>query len=200
MPKLIFFIKSESVNLKNYTIKDIPGSSGRLDVISRCLLSGLLKKNILEKDIEFWVFLDNYGTYIFQNNFLTFNRLPKNELLFTEYFVELIRSLQNDIKTTQNNNPLKFVKYRDLNIYESIEEFNKSGTKIFILKEEGDLLIDQIFKLKKEEMVLFIIGNQSGAFLESSRLSNLGLSQLSLGKQSYLASSVIKLVKLHFRL
>ncbi|TFF63532.1 MAG: tRNA (pseudouridine(54)-N(1))-methyltransferase TrmY, partial [Promethearchaeota archaeon] len=42
MPKLIFFIKSESVNLKNYTIKDIPGSSGRLDVISRCLLSGLL--------------------------------------------------------------------------------------------------------------------------------------------------------------
>ncbi|TFF88649.1 MAG: hypothetical protein EU550_00910 [Promethearchaeota archaeon] len=159
-----------------------------------------MKKNILEKDIEFWVFLDNYGTYIFQNNFLTFNRLPKNELLFTEYFVELIRSLQNETKTTQNNNPLKFVKYRDLNIYEAIEEFNKSGTKIFILKEEGDLLIDQIFKLKKEEMVLFIIGNQSGAFLESSRLSNLGLSQLSLGKQSYLASSVIKLVKLHFRL
>ncbi len=46
---LIFFIKSATVDLKNYTIKDIPGSSGRLDVISRCILAAILSNNNFEK-------------------------------------------------------------------------------------------------------------------------------------------------------
>ncbi len=63
--KLIFFIKSETVDISNYTIKNIPGSSGRLDVISRCILAALLAKNEFEKKIQIWTFLDNYGTFIF---------------------------------------------------------------------------------------------------------------------------------------
>ena len=51
--------------------------------------------------------------------------------------------------------------------------------------------------LQKEKDLVFIIGEQSGSFLESEELKQLNLPMLSLGSQSYLASSVIRLIKLH---
>ncbi|MFW9896782.1 MAG: hypothetical protein ACFFD7_13335, partial [Candidatus Thorarchaeota archaeon] len=83
---LYFFIRSQTINLDNYTIRDIPGSSGRLDVISRCILAALLGKEGFERNIGIWVFLDNYGTYIFNSN-LNYEIFPKNELLLTDHFV-----------------------------------------------------------------------------------------------------------------
>ncbi|MHA1487281.1 MAG: hypothetical protein ACTSSC_08925, partial [Promethearchaeota archaeon] len=65
---LIFFIKSATVDIGRYTIKDIPGSSGRLDVISRCVLSALTISTNLEENIQIWVFLDKYGTFVFDSD------------------------------------------------------------------------------------------------------------------------------------
>ena len=59
---LIFFIRSSTVNLNNYHIKDIPGTTGRLDVISRCIIAALLDENEFEEYNQIWVFLDEYGT------------------------------------------------------------------------------------------------------------------------------------------
>ena len=75
---LTFFIKSPTVNLNNYTIKDIPGSSGRLDVISRCILAAILSEGDFEVNVKIWVFLDNYGTYVFEEEcFLSYgNSFP----------------------------------------------------------------------------------------------------------------------------
>jgi len=49
---LTFFIKSATVDISRYTIKDPLGSSGRLDVISRCILSALLRNDSFEKDVQ----------------------------------------------------------------------------------------------------------------------------------------------------
>jgi len=49
---IVFFIKSASVDLSKYTIKDLPGSSGRLDVTVRCILAALLNNVGFEKDIQ----------------------------------------------------------------------------------------------------------------------------------------------------
>ncbi|GAH86872.1 unnamed protein product [marine sediment metagenome] len=84
---IIFFIKSSTVDISKYTIKDIPGSSGRLDVISRCVLAAILGKGNFEKDIQIHLFLDRYGTFIFDPENLDFDIFPKNEILFTDYFV-----------------------------------------------------------------------------------------------------------------
>jgi len=92
---LIFFIKSKTININNYTIKDIPGSSGRLDVISRCILSAILRNNDFERNIQIWVFLDRYGTFIFNPEFFNYEIFPKNELRFTDYFVKFLQKYHN---------------------------------------------------------------------------------------------------------
>ncbi|MFX1321861.1 MAG: hypothetical protein ACFFAQ_09465 [Promethearchaeota archaeon] len=194
---LIFFIKSATVNLKNYTIKDIPGSSGRLDVISRCILAAILSNNNFEKKVEIWVFLDNYGTYIFNPESLDYTNFPKNELLLTDYFVNFLQKLK--AKEKLNQNPLNSIKISKLNIIEAIKKSQQMNYCIFVLKEDGK----DFFKLKniiqEKDNVIFIIGSQEGKFINSKELQALNLPYLSLGTQSYLASSVIRLIKLHLK-
>jgi len=191
---LIFFIKSATVNLKNYTIKDIPGSSGRLDVISRCILAAILSNNNFEKKVEIWVFLDNYGTYIFNPESLDYTNFPKNELLLTDYFVNFLQKLK--AKEKLNQNPLNSIKISKLSIIEAIKKSQQMNYCIFVLKEDGK----DFFKLKniiqEKDNVIFIIGSQEGKFINSKELQALNLPYLSLGTQSYLASSVIRLIKL----
>lgn len=191
---LIFFIKSATVNLQNYTIKDIPGSSGRLDVISRCILAAILSNNNFEKKVEIWVFLDNYGTYIFNPESLDYTNFPKNELLLTDYFVNFLQKLK--AKEKLNQNPLNSIKISKLSIIEAIKKSHQMNYCIFVLKEDGK----DFFKLKniiqEKDNVIFIIGSQEGKFINSKELQALNLPYLSLGTQSYLASSVIRLIKL----
>jgi len=89
---LIFFIKSETVDITKYTIKDIPGTTGRLDVVSRCILAAITSDNDnFEKNIQIWIFLDHYGTFIFNTEQLNYDSFPKNELLLTDYLVNIIK-------------------------------------------------------------------------------------------------------------
>ena len=120
--KKIFFIKSATIDISRYNIKDIPGSSGRLDVISRCILSALIDNNDLEKDIQIWVFLDNYGTYIFDSNSFNNDHFPKSEILLADSFVDLIKK-----KINREGYPetLGSVEKSKLNIIDAIKKFVK---------------------------------------------------------------------------
>jgi tRNA (pseudouridine54-N1)-methyltransferase len=195
---LIFFIKSATVNLNNYTIKDIPGSSGRLDVISRCILAAILSEGDFEKNIQIWMFLDNYGTFIFSPELLDYRNFPKNELKLTDYFVQFL--IKSNLAETLNDNPLKSIKTSNMNILEAIKKFKKTNYSIFTLKEEGKDFIKLKSRIQEKKDILFIIGSQEDEFLNSKELLALKIPTISIGNQSYLASSVIKLLKMHILL
>ncbi len=188
---LIFFIKSATVNLTRYTIKDIPGSSGRLDVISRSILAALLKLNGFEENLEIWTFLDNFGTYIFDPQLLDYETFPKTELLLTDSFVNFLKGRTKD-------NPLRSITRSDLTMIKAIKKFQGLNYEVFILKENGLPFLDLISEVS-EKNSLFIIGSQEDAFLNTKELVELNLQTVSFGAQSYLASSVIRLLKLHIR-
>jgi tRNA (pseudouridine54-N1)-methyltransferase len=188
---LIFFIKSATVNLTRYTIKDIPGSSGRLDVISRCVLAALLNKNGFEENLEIWTFLDNFGTYIFDPQLLDYETFPKTELLLTDSFVNFLQGRVKD-------NPLRSITISDLTMIKAIEKFQGLNYEIFILKEDGLPFLDLISEVSEKNSI-FIMGSQEDAFLNTKELLELNLQTMSFGAQSYLASSVIRLLKLHIR-
>ncbi|GAI03199.1 unnamed protein product, partial [marine sediment metagenome] len=192
---LIFFIKSASVNINNYTIKDIPGSSGRLDVISRCILAALLDKDGFEKNIQIWVFLDNYGTHIFNSERFDYNNFPKNEIKLTDYFVEFLR--MSDSNEKKNFNPLNSIEISDLSIIEAIKEFIRVNYKVLVLKEKGEDFFNNLDNISEMQKIVFIIGDQEGKFVNSEELLKLELPNISLGTQSYLASSTIRLIKLY---
>lgn len=190
--KAVFFIKSETINLSNYTLKDPIGSTGRLDVITRCALAVLLNNFKLEQNTEFWAFLDNYGTYIFKSELFQQEIFPISELRFMDYFVEIIQGLDNE-----NNfkNPLNKVIISGIDIFDAIEKLRKKRFQGYILHEEGTEFSQE--KFEKEKKYFFIIGNQLGNFLDSKELKDTGIPRVSLGTlQSYLASSVIKIIKL----
>jgi tRNA (pseudouridine54-N1)-methyltransferase len=194
---LKFFIKSATVNIKNYSIKDIPGSSGRLDVIIRCILAAILSNNNFEKKVEIWVFLNNYGTLIINSELLDYAHFPKNELMLTDYFVDLLQKQNSKEKLI--NNPLNSIKISKLSIIDAIKKFQKLNYFIASLKEDGKDFFKSKKNIKAKNNVIFIIGSQDDEFLHSKELRSLNLPNFSLGTQSYLASSVIRLIKLHLK-
>ena len=193
---LIFFIKSSTVDISNYYIKDIQGTSGRLDVISRCVLSALTSDNKLEKNIQIWAFLDKYGTFVFDSNSFNNDTFPKNEILLTDYFVDFIK--KGDKKYTVN--PLDSIKCSNLDIFEAIKKFIKKKYQIFVLNESGVGFSKIFMDMSPKRNLLFLVGDQSGELINSKELMELKLTNLSLGNRSYLASSTIRLIKLNLSL
>lgn len=195
---LIFFIESATVDISKFTIKDIPGSSGRLDVISRCVLSALTLNNKLEKSVQIWVFLDKYGTFIFNSDLLNDEHFPKNEILLTDFFVEFIKKTENREKYPET--PLNSVKYSSLSIFDAIKNFAEKKYKIYVLNEDGMDFKKEFEELSSNDNLLFILGDQSGDLLNNTELKKLNLTNLSLGNRSYLASSTIRLIKMNLQL
>ena len=195
---LIFFIKSSTANIGRYTIKDIPGSSGRLDVISRCILSALTIDTDLEKNIQIWIFLDKYGTFVFDSDLFNDESFPKNEILLTDFFVEFIKKTKKEEKHPET--PLDSIKYSKLDIFNAIKNFVEKKYKAFVLNEDG-MDFKEIFKgLSSKDNLLFILGDQSGDLLNDIELKKLNLVEISLGNRSYLASSTIRLIKINLQL
>ncbi|MFX1408127.1 MAG: hypothetical protein ACFFC9_12370 [Promethearchaeota archaeon] len=195
---IIFFINSNTVNIDKYNIKDIPGSSGRFDVISRCIISALIKDGGFERDFQIWTFLEKYGTYIFDPNSLDYQLFPKNEILLTDYFVKLIK--EGQVRNNKQVNPLNSIEHRDINIIDAIKLKREQGYNIYILNESGEDFFKYKVEILSRNNVVFVIGSQSGEFIESPELKELDLPNLSLGYQSFLASSVISLIKLNLML
>ncbi len=189
---LIFFVKSSSVDISNYSIKDIPGSTGRLDVIARIILAALLDGNSFDKNIQLWIFLDKYGTFVFDSEVLNYGTFPKNELILTNCFVNLIRKDLNNSKDIAN--PLALIKRINSNFFEELKRFRELNYGIYVLREKGEQFSNYLSDLKSKTHLLFVVGNQTGDFLNAEELSN--FTSLSLGSNSYLGSSVIRLIKL----
>lgn len=192
---IIFFVKSASVDISKYTIKNLPGSSGRLDVISRCILAALLNKDRFERNVQIWIFLEKYGTFIFDSERLEYDTLPKNELLLADFLVYLIQNTNSTIKL--NDNPLSSVQTSKMDIFDALQQFKKLNYEIFVLSEGGEDFFTCINELHSKDNMIFVIGSQSGEFISSKGLSAMDFTNVSLGPQSYLASSVIRRIKLY---
>ncbi|MEJ2251368.1 MAG: hypothetical protein P8Y70_12160 [Candidatus Lokiarchaeota archaeon] len=192
---LTFLIKSDTANISNYTIKDIPGSTGRLDVISRCILAALFTNNILEKDIKIYVFLGKLGNFLFDSDKIVEDLFPKNELLLTDLLVKTIKLYTSEEYQGITTN--EGIKRISEDIFKVITLFKKNNFKIFILSEDGEEILKMKNYLDAHDDLIFIVGNQTGNFLQSQDLKKLELPKISLGSRSYLASSVIRLIKLN---
>lgn len=195
---LIFFMKSATVDITKYNIKDIPGSSGRIDVISRCILAAILEESKLAPKTQIWIFLDNYRNFVFNSEDLDYESFPKNELLLTDAFVNLIR--EEERTNFDSDNALSSVKIVNLGFFDALKHFIEGNFKIYILNEYGEDFFTYLNEITLEDKVLFVIGSQSGKILNSRELLELNLLNLSLGYQSYLASSVIRIIKMNLNL
>ncbi|GAJ13589.1 unnamed protein product, partial [marine sediment metagenome] len=139
---------------------------------------------------------NNYCTYIFDSEQLIYESFPKTELLLTDYFVNLIK--ENNSNNNNDDKSYGLVKTSNISFIEALNQFINSKYNIFILEENGEDLFKNIDKIRqKMNNIIFIVGNQSGEIINSKELRAMDLPSISFGTQSYLASSVIRLIKLH---
>jgi len=80
-------------------------------------------------------------------------------------------------------------------VYDALEKYNQNS-KIFILHERGENFMNLLEFFQSQENLIFVIGNQSGKLVESPKLKDMGFRFMSLGTNSYLASSTIRLINL----
>lgn len=193
--KIIFFIESTTINLEKYTIKDIPGSSGRLDVISRCILAALLRKDKFDHDVKVWAFLGKFGTLIFDPLQLNYETFPKTEILLTDYIVSLIKG----ISIPERNNFDLNVQISQVSLSKALDKFMGENYECYILDETGNDFFKELSELCLKPQLLFIIGDQSGNLITSTELLRFNFHRLSLGRISYLASSVIRIIKMNLK-
>ncbi|GAH79548.1 unnamed protein product [marine sediment metagenome] len=69
-----------------------------------------------------------------------------------------------------------------------------------MLNENGIDFKEAFEELNSMDNLLFILGDQSGDLLDRKELKDMNLINLSLGDRSYLASSTIRLIKMHLDL
>jgi tRNA pseudouridine-54 N-methylase len=195
--KLKFFVKSKTANIEKYNIKNIISSSGRLDVITRCIIAAILNENGFERNIQIWVFLDQYGTFVFDPEYFDYKIFPKKEIEFTDYFVRLLQD--QDSNEDLQFNPLNAIKRVKLNLIEAILHLRNLNYNFYILSDEGQNFFELLRSIQEKEKIGFILGSQHDEFLNSEELIALKIPTISFGNQSYLASSVIRLLKLHIK-
>jgi tRNA (pseudouridine54-N1)-methyltransferase len=186
-------MKTNTVNIDHYTIKDIPGSSGRLDVISRCILAALLNKSKFDEKIQFIIFFKKYGTYVFNPAHLDYSTFPKDELLLSDW---LYKSIKNSYINEQFRNPLNPIKKQNISFITCLKKLQSQRKSIYILKESGISFNKLLDKQKLLKELFLIIGNQSEDFINSFEFLELNIPEISLGTKSLLASTVIRLLKL----
>ena len=143
------------MSISKYNIKDIPGSSGRLDVISRCILSALTIDTDLEENIQIWVFLDKYGTFVFDSDLFNDESFPKNEILLTDFFVEFIKKTKKGEKYPET--PLDSIKYSKLDIFDAITNFVEKKYRVYVLNEDGMDFKEEFEELNSKDKLLFIL-------------------------------------------
>ncbi|TXT67087.1 MAG: hypothetical protein BAJALOKI1v1_190030 [Promethearchaeota archaeon] len=196
--KTTFLMKSDSVDLEQYTIKDIPGSSGRLDVLARSILSALLCEGQFDINSKLIIFLARYGTFKLDPRFLDYSKFPKNEILLSDSLCKLLKS--EDIHNIHSN-PLNGIKKLDLSFISFIKKLRIKGSPfLFILKESGILFSQMLKEQRLMDEIYLIIGNQSEDFINSEEFLHFNIPEISLGSKSLLASTTIRLLKLKMAL
>lgn len=190
--KRVFILKASKARTDNrFTIKDLPGSSGRMDLVCRCILSALLLSKTHRSDTTFYAVLEG----------------PPRPPLTIEVDGEKVKELPRDefqiasvLKEILDPNLVSFPKgFRIINkgFREVVaEQFNKS--EIYFLHGSGNDINKTFSEFQKAEkpQIAFILGDHTGLSQKDLEwLIQKRIKPLSVGPKEYLGSHCIFLVQ-----
>ena len=186
-----FYVKStKGKTSKDINIEDLPGSAGRLDIISRCINSALWLSNSMRRDVIFHTVLHgepNPPVYI-RIEGEKLRKVQPDERNISIFLKKAIERLVPERET--ESTPGIFVSRKS---FEQLIEEN-AGRRFFLLSEDGSPISDIDKDLLKED-VFFILGDKEDlADDEIKVLEKYNAVRVSLGRKPYLASHCITVV------
>jgi hypothetical protein len=94
-------------------------------------------------------------------------------------------------------NPLNSVQISSLTMIAALKQFIELNYQAYILNENGEDFYKYLNEKNKEQWYIFVVGNQTGEIINSNELKALNIPNVCLNNLSYLASSIIRLIKLN---
>jgi len=190
--KRVFILKASTARTDNkFTIKDLPGSSGRIDLACRCILAALLTSRSHRTDTIFYAVLDGppKPPLTIEIDGEKIEQLPRNELQLGL----LLRQILNPSASSPIPPGFRMVEkgFRDI-----VEE-QADSSEIYFLHRSGRHIDDTLRSFEKLEKLrlAFILGDHIGLSQgDIEYLTSRGIKPLSLGPKEYLGSHCIFLV------
>ncbi|MCS7386187.1 MAG: tRNA (pseudouridine(54)-N(1))-methyltransferase TrmY [archaeon GB-1867-005] len=188
--KRIFVLKaSTAITSPNFLLRNVAGTSGRLDVVCRCILSAFRVDGLIRNYVDFYAVLEgppSPGKVLSVHGSLL-RGLPESEV----EVASIIRDLLAMGEGLHPNNPAFRIDKGDFR--RLILNLVSSGVKLLYLHERGIPIERLKFDFKSSHA--FILGDHLGLDAGSERfLDSIGAGRVSLGPLSYLASHCITIL------
>jgi len=175
---------------QNFSLEDLPGSGGRMDLIARFITSTMFTSHKMRQDTRVFVVLNgppNPSVTIEISS--SVRKIGVDERSVSIWIKKLLERLEG-FETARLYNGLKATR-RD---FQTLLKDLKSEGTFYYLHEKGT----SIKKTKLAKNPIFILGDHLGIPSKDEKIAIKHSKKLSLGKTSYLASSCVSI--LHWNL
>lgn len=182
----------------NFLIRDVPGTSGRLDVVCRILISTFRTIPELAPNIQFNAILGGPPNppLRLRAEHMTPNEVPESELacallLKTALFRYRVAHMASDNRFPQFSiSPQSF--------HETLEELIHLQSQLLYLVENGEPLMQ--VNIDFDRPIAVIVGDDQGLHPQHAKIVNaIPIRKVSIGTRSLLGSHVISLFLLELR-
>ncbi len=181
-----FIVEARAARAKgDFSIKNLPASSGRLDVVCRCMIAALKSVEGVRRDTAFLAVLEGDGSYLLKVEGWKLKKLPSSEL-----------GVAKILQRFFSGEEVEGLMLEHRGFREVIEDVARKAA-LFYLHEEGAPIWSAELPLRGD--VAFVLGDHLGLPEENEKiLEKLGATKLSLGPRKYLGSYCIAVV--HYEL
>lgn len=183
--KRTFLIKSSTARTEaDFSLRDVAGSGGRLDVVCRSLIAALTRGDEVRRDAEVYAVLEGPPsppkTVHVRGSMLT--DVPRSEVEVAELLFKLLSG---------EGVPGCSVVRKGLE--RLVKDLARGGARLYYLHEKGEP-VDEL-PLPTSGQVCFILGDQAGLSPNNEKfLEELKVERVSLGPKVYLSSHCITVI------
>jgi tRNA (pseudouridine54-N1)-methyltransferase len=194
MTRFFLLKANETCTSSDFRLNDLPGSSGRLDVVCRCIIASLLETGKIRDDTVFIAMLEGKPDPPIRLKLegLRLQTLSPSEIGIASMIKQ---ALKVHLEKSQKHNVPNWLgaSIEKKSFTETLDSELASG-ELHYLHEEGEDIRNVDINLAKDN--IFVVGSNKGLSAEDEEiLDSHNAKRISVGPLSYLSSHVITLVQ-----
>ncbi|MCO6041123.1 tRNA (pseudouridine(54)-N(1))-methyltransferase TrmY [Thermococcus alcaliphilus] len=191
-----FIIKANKAHTRaDFSLKDLPGTSGRIDLLCRSLNSAFLLSHGFRKNVRVWLNLngppDPPKTIRFEGSEIKPKTINPDEISLAKIIIKALK-VGEGIKEPAKEYPVLPGVYVSNLRFEDIIRRTIKNSALYYLHEEGK----PIKRVNFKGNVAFVLGDHEGLAREDEAFLEGIAEKVSVGRKSYLTSHVIAYVNI----
>ncbi|HIP89927.1 MAG TPA: tRNA (pseudouridine(54)-N(1))-methyltransferase TrmY [Thermococcus paralvinellae] len=193
----IFIIKANHAHTKaDFSLKDLPGTSGRIDLLCRSVNSAFLLSHGFRKNVRVWLNLngppDPPKTIRFEGYEIRPKTINPDERSIAKLITKALVAGEKIREPSKEHQVLPGIYISNLTFEHVVRKTIKIA-KLYYLHEEGKPITEVNFKGN----VAFVLGDHIGLTEEDEAFLEDIAEKVSVGRKSYLTSHVIAYVNIY---